>query len=392
MTRNTLLGALLALVLFAPPATASEPVKIGMITTLSGGGSSLGIDVRDGFMLAVEEGDGRLGGIPVEVLVEDDARNVGRSIQAAQRMMQREQVEIFTGIIWSNLALAAVPRVLDNGGVFISANAGPAEFAGEDCHASYFNVAWQNDNLHEAMGQHVKDEGHENVYLVAPNYPAGRDALAGFKRFYDGNIVGEVYTSLGQQDYASELATLRNADPDAVFFFLPGGMGINFLRQYQQAGLKERIPLYGPAFSFDEGILSAAGDAALGVQNTSQWSADLDNAANRHFVKAFQERYDRRPSLYASQGYDAARLLASALANVNGDIADRDALLDALRKADFDSVRGEFLFNSNQHPIQDIHVREVFRTEDGTLSNRVVSRAFSAHEDAYAANCHLGND
>lgn len=392
MTRNTLLGALLALVLFAPPATASEPVKIGMITTLSGGGSSLGIDVRDGFMLAVEEGDGRLGGIPVEVLVEDDARNVGRSIQAAQRMMQREQVEIFTGIIWSNLALAAVPRVLDNGGVFISANAGPAEFAGEDCHASYFNVAWQNDNLHEAMGQHVKDEGHENVYLVAPNYPAGRDALAGFKRFYDGNIVGEVYTSLGQQDYASELATLRNADPDAVFFFLPGGMGINFLRQYQQAGLKERIPLYGPAFSFDEGILSAAGDAALGVQNTSQWSADLDNAANRHFVTAFHERYDRRPSLYASQGYDAARLLASALANVNGDIADRDALLDALRKADFDSVRGEFLFNSNQHPIQDIHVREVFRTEDGTLSNRVVSRAFSAHEDAYAANCHLGND
>lgn len=392
MTRNTLLGALLALVLFVPPATASEPVKIGMITTLSGGGSSLGIDVRDGFMLAVEEGDGALGGIPVDVLVEDDARNVGRSIQAAQRMMQREQVEIFTGLIWSNLALAAVPRVLDNGGVFISANAGPAEFAGEDCHPSYFNVAWQNDNLHEAMGQHVKDEGHENVYLVAPNYPAGRDALAGFKRFYEGNIAGEVYTSLGQQDYASELATLRNADPDAVFFFLPGGMGINFLRQYQQAGLKERIPLYGPAFSFDEGILTAAGDAALGVQNTSQWSADLDNAANRHFVKAFHERYDRRPSLYASQGYDAARLLASALANVNGDIADRDALLDALRKADFDSVRGEFLFNSNQHPIQDIHVREVFRTEDGTLSNRVVSRAFSAHEDAYAANCHLGDD
>jgi branched-chain amino acid transport system substrate-binding protein len=391
MTRNILLSALLTLVLLAPPATASEPVKIGMITTLSGGGSSLGIDVRDGFMLAVEEGDGTLGGTPVDVLIEDDGRNVGRSIQVAQRMMQREQVEIFTGIIWSNLALAVVPRVLDQGALFISANAGPAEFAGEQCHSNYFNVAWQNDNLHEAMGQHVKDAGHDNVYLVAPNYPAGRDALAGFKRFYDGNIAGEVYTSLGQQDYASELATLRDADPDAVFFFLPGGMGINFLKQYQQAGLKERIPLYGPAFSFDEGILSAAGDAALGVLNTSQWSADLDNAANAHFVRAFQERYDRRPSLYASQGYDAARLLASAFARVNGDIADRDALLAALREADFDSVRGEFLFNSNQHPIQDIHVREVFRTEDGTLSNRVVDRAFSAHEDAYAVNCDLGS-
>jgi branched-chain amino acid transport system substrate-binding protein len=392
MIRNILTGAALACMLTALPAAASEPVKVGMITTLSGGGSSLGIDVRDGFMLAVEEGDGTLGGVPVDVLVEDDGRDVGRSIQIAQRMMQREEVEIFTGIIWSNLALAAIPRILRNDGVYISPNAGPAELAGKRCHPGYFNVAWQNDNLHEAMGQFVTDEGHDDVYLVAPNYPAGRDALAGFKRFYEGNVVGEVYTSLGQQDYASELATLRDADPDAVFFFLPGGMGINFLKQYDQAGLKEDIPLYGPAFSFDEGILSAAGDAALGVRNSSQWSPDLDNAANRAFVEAFQTRYDRRPSLYASQGYDAARLLGSALAKVDGEIGNREALYDALRAADFESVRGDFRFNSNQHPIQDIYVREVFRTEDGTLSNRIVDRAFSDHEDAYAGDCQLASD
>jgi branched-chain amino acid transport system substrate-binding protein len=392
MIRNILTGTVLAFALTALPVAANEPVKVGMITTLSGGGSSLGIDVRDGFMLAVEQGDGTLGGVPVEVLVEDDGRDVGRSIQIAQRMMQREEVEIFTGIIWSNLALAAVPRILREDALYISPNAGPAELAGEQCHPGYFNVAWQNDNLHEAMGQFVTDEGHDDVYLVAPNYPAGRDALAGFKRFYEGNVAGEVYTSLGQQDYASELATLRDADPDAVFFFLPGGMGINFLKQYDQAGLKGEIPLYGPAFSFDEGILSAAGDAALGVRNSSQWSSDLDNAANRQFVEAFQARYDRRPSLYASQGYDAARLLGSALDTVDGDISDREALYAALREADFDSVRGDFRFNSNQHPIQDIYVREVFRTEDGTLSNRIVDRAFSDHGDAYAENCRLGSD
>ncbi|MEF8833299.1 MAG: ABC transporter substrate-binding protein [Halofilum sp. (in: g-proteobacteria)] len=392
MIRNILTGSVLALALTTLPATASDPVKVGMITTLSGGGSSLGIDVRDGFMLAVEQGDGALGGVPVEVLIEDDGRDVGRSIQIAQRMMQRERVEIFTGIIWSNLALAAVPRILREDALYISPNAGPAELAGEQCHPGYFNVAWQNDNLHEAMGQFVTDEGHDDVYLVAPNYPAGRDALAGFKRFYEGNVAGEVYTSLGQQDYASELATLRDADPDAVFFFLPGGMGINFLKQYAQAGLKGDIPLYGPAFSFDEGILSAVGDAALGVRNSSQWSPDLDNAANRKFVEAFQARYERRPSLYASQGYDAARLLGSALAKVDGEIDDREALYAALREADFDSVRGDFRFNSNQHPIQDIYVREVFRTEDGTLSNRIVDRAFSDRGDAYAGDCQLASD
>lgn len=391
MTRTCLASTVLTLMLMMLPAGAAEPVKIGMITTLSGGGSSLGIDVRDGFMLAVEEGDGRLGGVPVEVLVEDDARDVGRSIQIAQRMLQREQVAIFTGIIWSNLALATVPRVVGADAIYISPNAGPAEFAGEQCHRNYFNVAWQNDNLHEAMGQYVSDAGHENVYLLAPNYPAGRDSLAGFKRFYEGNIAGEVYTTLGQQDYAAELAALRDADPDAVFFFLPGGMGINFLKQYQQAGLKDRIPLYGPAFSFDEGILGAVGDAALGVINSSQWSADLDNPANRHFVEAFKARYDRRPSLYASQGYDAARLLGSALAQVDGDIDDREALRRALHEANFDSVRGSFRFNSNHHPIQDIYVREVYRTDDGTLSNRIVDRAFTDHADAYAEDCPLGS-
>jgi len=368
------------------PALA-EGVKIGMITTLSGGGSGLGIDVRDGFQLAVKQGGGKLGGVDVDLIVNDDGRKPETAKQIADRMVKSDKVDIMTGIIWSNLAMAVVPGVTKDGIFYISPNAGPSALAGKMCSPNYFNVAWQNDNLHEAMGQHVSDKGYKNVYMLAPNYPAGKDALAGFKRYYKGGIAGEVYTKLGQSDYAAEISALRAAKPDAVFFFLPGGMGINFLKQYSQAGLKEQIPIFGPAFSFDETILKPVGDAALGVFNTSQWNADIENAANRAFVADFIAEYGRRPSLYASQGYDAARLIGSALAAVKGDMSDKSAFRLALTKADFESVRGNFRFGSNHHPIQDIYVRQVYRNEKGELTNKIVGKVFTDHQDAYAKDC-----
>ncbi len=381
-------SAAAAVALASTAAAMAEPVKIGMVTTLSGGGSGLGIDVRDGFQLAVDQEGGTLGGHEIELIVSDDAREPDRARQAADRMVERDGVDIMTGLIWSNLAIAVVPRVVREDVIYISANAGPSILAGRNCHENYFNVAWQNDNLHEAAGQFVKDEGHDNVYMLAPNYPAGTDALEGFKRFYDGGIAGEVYTALGQQDYAAELAALRNAEPDAVYIFLPGGMGISFIRQYEQAGLNEIIPLFGPAFSFSQDILGAAGEAALGVRNASQWSKDLENPANAAFVEDFIAAYDRLPSLYASQGYDTARLIASALEATGGNAADRDALREALRAADFDSVRGAFRFGNNQHPIQDIYMREVV-LEDGVVTNKVIGTAFEDHVDAYAQDCRM---
>lgn len=373
----------------AATAFAAQPVKIGMITTLSTKAGYLGEDIRDGFALAIEQGGGKLGGMPVELLVDDDARKPEKGRQIAERFIQRDGVKILTGIVFSNVAMAVVPKVVREGAVYVSPNAGPSKLAGKGCHENYFNVAWQNDNLHEVMGKFVSDQGKSNVYLLAPNYPAGKDALAGFKRFYTGGIAGEVYTQLGQSDYAAELATLRAADPDAVFFFLPGGMGINFRKQYSQAGLSDKIPVYGPAFSFDERLVDAVGDAALGVRNGSQWSKDLDNDANRGFVTAFKSKYERYPTLYASQGYDAARLIASALAAVDGRIEDLGPFRDALRRADFDSVRGKFRFANNQHPVQDIYVREVYVEDDGNLSNRVVEKVFVDHKDAYAEQCEL---
>ncbi|WP_417432341.1 ABC transporter substrate-binding protein [Kiloniella sp.] len=367
---------------------AAEPLKIGMITTLSGGGASLGIDIRDGFMLGLTMKDGQLGGVETQVIEVDDARKVGNAKQIASRMIKQDDVDIVTGIVWSNLAMAVVPSVTRAGKFYISPNAGPSALAGKKCDKNYFNVAWQNDNLHEAAGQYVTDKGLKNVYLMAPNYPAGKDAIAGFKRFYKGDVAGEVYTKLGQVDYAAELANLRAAKPDAVYFFLPGGMGINFVKQYSQAGLSGETPLFGPAFSFDEGILKAVGDAAIGVYNTSQWNKDIDNPANASFVKAFKETYGRNPSLYASQGYDAALLIDSAVRSVGGDLSDDDKFRDALRKAEFDSVRGDFKFGSNQHPVQDIYVRIVHKDGD-IVTNKIVSKVFTAHQDAYAAECKL---
>ena len=390
MTRRLMAAAAAtALALAAPVAAGAQdgPVKIGMITTLSGGGSALGIDVRDGFLLAVAQEGGTLGGLPVEVIVEDDARKPDVAREIANRMVERDGVDLMTGLIFSNLAIAVVPSVVREDVLYLSPNAGPSQLAGRGCHENYFNIAWQNDNLHEAMGKYVFDQGFRKPFILAPNYPAGQDALTGFKRFYTGELAGELYTQLGQTDYAAELAQIRAADPDSVFFFLPGGMGISFIRQYDQAGLSGQIPLFGPAFSFDQAILGAVGESAVGVINSSQWNKDLDNAANLQFVAAFQEAYERLPSLYASQGYDTARLIAAALAETGGT-EDLEAFRAAVKAADFESVRGAFRFGNNNHPIQNIYVREVVM-EDGVLTNSTIGRAFADHQDAYAGDCSL---
>lgn len=389
MKRFQMLAATAALsFMTAVPSHAADAVKIGMITTLSGGGASLGVDIRDGFQLALKQKGGKLGGVATELSIVDDARKVENAKQIATRMIKQDNVDVITGIVWSNLAMAVVPAVTRAGKIYISPNAGPSALAGKKCNANYFNVAWQNDNLHEAMGQYVTDKGFKNVYLMAPNYPAGKDALAGFKRYYKGTVAAEVYTKLGQVDYAAEIANLRAAKPDAVFFFLPGGMGVNFVKQYAQAGLTKSVPLYGPAFSFDEGILKAVGNAALGTFNTSQYSHDLDNATNKAFAAAFMTAYGRKPSLYASQGYDAAMLLDSAIAKVGGNVKDADAFRAALKAADFMSVRGAFKFGPNQHPVQDIYVREVVKDGEG-VTNNVVAKVFTNHADAYGADCKM---
>jgi len=378
-----------SLAVTAGAAQAADAVKVGLLSTLSGPGSGLGIDIRDGFQLAVKHAGGKLGGLPAEVVVVDDQQNPDVARQSAERLVKRDKVDFMTGIVFSNLLLAVAPPVFQSNTFYISANAGPSQLAGTQCNPYYFNVAYQNDNQHEAMGKTVTDKGFKRVALLAPNYPAGKDALAGFKRYFKGEVVSETYTPLNQLDYGSEVSKMRAAKPDAVYIFLPGGLGINFIKQFVGAGLSKEMTLFGPGFSADEDVIRAVGEPMLGMFNTSQWAHDLDNAANKRFVADFQKEYGRLPTLYAAQGYDAARLMDAAVRDTKGKLDDKKAVRKALEAARFESVRGAFKFNTNHHPVQDYYLRVITKDSQGRVTNRTLGTVFKAHADAYASTCKM---
>ncbi|MBE1203566.1 ABC transporter substrate-binding protein [Aminobacter carboxidus] len=384
--RKTLLVASVA-ALAAFPAIAADPVKIGMITTLSGPAGYLGQDIRDGFMLAMEEG--KLGGVPVELVVEDDGLKPGQGKQIAERFMGEEGIKLFTGIVFSNVAGATVPDIVDNDAFYVSPNAAPSNMAGKECNPNYFVVSWQNDSLHESAGQNATNLGYKKAFVLAPNYQAGKDAIAGFKRYFKGEIAGEIYTRLDQTDFAAELAQVRAAKPDVVFQFHPGGLGITFLRQYEQSGLMKEVPMVVAEPSMDGVTLAAVGDAAIGLNVTSHWNSDFDNAANKQFMAAWNKAYNRPVTYYASQGYDAALAYASALKATGGSLDDADAFREALRKADFESVRGKFAFGPNQHPVQNWYALKVEKGDDGKPMLKTVGEVLKDHGDAYAAECKM---
>lgn len=385
--RTALLTA--AIAAFALPAHAQKPVKIGMITTLSGPAGYLGQDIRDAIQLAINMEGGKLGGVPVTLEVQDDGLKPGQGKQIAEKMLSNDGIKLFTGIVFSNVAGATVPDILDAGAFYISPNAGPSNFAGKDCNKNYFVVSWQNDNLHESAGQLAQDLNYKTAFVLAPNYQAGKDAITGFKRFFKGKIVGEVYTSLDQTDFAAEMAQIRAAKPDVVFQFHPGGLGITFLRQYEQAGLPGTVPMVLAAPSMDAVTLKAIGDAALGINVSSHWNSDFDNPANKKFMEAWMKAYNRVPTYYASQGYDTALAIGAALKATNGSLDNADAFRNAMRKADFKSVRGNFKFGPNQHPIQDWHALKVVKGDDGKPVLKTGKKVFEDHRDAYYEQCKM---
>ena len=370
-------------------AQSTEPVKIGLLSTLSGPGAGLGIDIRDGFQLAIKLGGGKLGGRPAEVIIADDQASPDVGRQTADRLVKRDKVDFMTGVVFSNVMLAVGAPTFQSKTFYVSANAGPSQYAGDQCNPYFFSASWQNDNLHEAVGKTVMDKGYKKVALIAPNYPAGKDALTGFKRFYKGEVVSETYTQLTQLDYGAELSQLRASKPDAVYIFLPGGLGINFIKQFVGAGLSKDMTLFGPGFSGDEDVIKAVGEPMLGMFNTSQWAHDLDNAANKKFVAAFEKEFGRLPSLYAAQGYDAAKLIDAAVRDSKGKLEDKAAVRKALEAAKFDSVRGAFKFNVNHYPIQDYYLRVITKNAKGQITNRTIGTVFKNHADAYAGSCKM---
>ena len=379
----------LALALACSPVSSQEVFKVGLLTTLSGPGAAIGAEIRDGFELGLTHAGGKLGGVDVALTVLDDQQKPMEGRQAVDRMVKRDKVDVITGMAFSNVLLPVMPTILNSDTVYISANTGPADYAGERCHPNFFSVSWQNEDIPAAMGKYVTDQAHKKVYLIAPNYPGGRESIEGFKRLFKGEIADEVYVKVGQMDYAAELAQMRASGADAVFFFLPGGMGVSFIKQLINSGLSTQLAVYTPGFSADQDTIAAIGESMKGMANAAQWSPDLDNPVNKRFVADFEKTYGRLPSMYASQGYDAALLLDGALKADPKAATDREALRKALRSAPFESVRGAFAFNNNQYPVQTYYMREVAPNDKGQMSNKIVSTVFEQFQDHFAPQCKM---
>lgn len=381
-------GFVAASLAFAPLAGAQQKIKIGFITTLSGPAGIIGKHMRDSVELAMDHLGNKMGGVPVEVIFGDDQFKPDVGVQVAEEMLKKHQVDIMSGIIWSHVMMAVVPVVTGANKVMVGTNAGASPLAGKSCHPQYFSTSWNNDQTPEAMGKFMQEQGIKDVYVLAPNYQAGKDMVAGFKRYYKGNIVEEIFTKPGQQDYQAEITQLRAKNPKATFVFYPGGMGIQFVKQYVQAGLRDRIPLYS-VFTVDETTLPALKESALGQYETKFWSPDMDVPVSRRFVADFERKYGYTPAFYGAQSYDGIMLIDSAVRLNKGSLADTKAVVMAMRKNRFESIRGPFKWNVNQHPIQDFYLLRAEKGKGGNVEMHIQRKVFDDHKDSYYQDCKM---
>jgi branched-chain amino acid transport system substrate-binding protein len=386
MRKVSLMLAAAAVALTAGQAAAQDKLKIGLLTTLSGPPAALGVQQRNGFQLAVKQLGGKLGGREVDLVVQDDELKPDVAVNKAKGLIERDKAEFVVGPVFSNILIAMMKPVTDGGAILISPNAGTSNFAGKDCNPNFFVTSYQNDQNHEVLGKYAQDSGIKKAFIMAPNYQAGKDSLAGFKRYFKGEVVDEVYVPLNQLDYSAELSKIAAASPEAIFVFLPGGMGVNFVKQFRQAGLADKIKFLS-AFTVDESTLPAQQDAALGFFGGANWAPNLDNPANKAFVAAYEKEYNAVPGSYAYQAYDAAMLIDSAVKATGGKTDNKDALRAALKKADFKSPRGNFKFNTNNYPIQDFYLVKAAKRADGKFQTEIVQKVFENYSDPHVKDC-----
>jgi branched-chain amino acid transport system substrate-binding protein len=367
-------------------AAAQDKIRIGLIYTLSGAPSTLGQQSKNGFELALKSLGGKMGGKDVELFVADDELKPDVAIQKVRGMLERDHVDFVVGPIFSNVLVAIHKPVIDAGKILISTNAGTSNFAGAGCNANFFVTSYQNDQIFEAVGAASNKLGYKRVYILVPNYPAGKDAIAGFKRTYKGEIIEESLLPLNTTDFGPEVSKISASKADALFTFMPGGLGINLLNTFIQAGLKGKIPIVS-TFTADEATLPVLKDNAVDVYGVLTWAPNTDNPANKKFVSEYEAAYNAVPASYAMQAYDAAMLINSAVAAVKGNLADQNAVRAALKKAAFTSVRGPFKFNVNGYPIEDFYLTKVAKRADGKYETQVVEKIFSNYADGYAKDC-----
>jgi branched-chain amino acid transport system substrate-binding protein len=367
---------------------AQEKLKIGLIYSLSGPPAVLGQQSKNGFELALRDLGGKMAGRDVELFIADDELKPDVAIQKVRGLIDRDHVDFIVGPIFSNVLQAIHKPVMDAGMILISTNAGASSFAGSACNPNFFVTSYQNDQIFETLGKVAQDRGYKRIYALVPNYQAGKDAIAGFKHAYKGELVEESLVPLNNLDFQSELTKIGSLKPDALFTFMPGGLGISFIKQFNQAGLKDRIPILS-AFTADEATLPAVQDAALGIFGALTWAPNTDNPQNKKFVAAYEAAYNAVPASYAMQAYDAAMLINSAVRSVKGDLSNKNAVRAALKNADFKSLRGSFKFNTNGYPIQDFYLTKVAKRADGKFQTEIVEKVLANNADGYAKDCKL---
>ncbi len=379
-----------ALALGALPAMAQQSVKIGFVSTFSGPQAAIGEDMRRSVELAKEHLGGKIAGKPIEIVYEDDQFKPDVGKARSEKLVQQDKVNFVAGYIWSNVLLASLKTVTDEGDtILISANAGPSQIAGELCNKNYFSTSWQNDQTPMAMGEYLNKKGVKSLYVVGPNYAAGKDMLAGVKRTYKGELKGEDYTKWPDQlDFSAELAKIGTAKPDGIFIFYPGAHGVQFVKQWAQAGLNKTVPLY-QVFSIDAITLPQQGDLALGTLGAQEWVNDLPNEQNKRYVADFKKKHNVYPSYYGAQSYDAIMLIASAAEALKGDLSSKDKVRAELKKANFKSLRGDFKYNTNQFPIQNFYIQETVKDPQGMMTVKTIATAVKDGKDSYYGKCSM---
>jgi branched-chain amino acid transport system substrate-binding protein len=389
MLMQRILGpfVLAAALVLSLSAQAQEKLKVGVVLSLSGPPAALGKQALDGFQLGLKALGGKFAGREVETVVVDDELKPDLAITKVQALIDRDKVDFVVGPIFSNVLQAIIKPVTDQKIFLISPNAGPSSFAGKACNPYFFVTSYENDRIHAASGTFAQEKGYKRVFLLAPNYQAGKDAIEGFKLTFKGEIVDEVYTPLTQLDFSAELAKIAAAKPDAIYTFMPGGLGVNLVKQYRQAGLSD-IPFIS-AFTVDESTLPAQQDSAVGFYGSSNWAPNLDTPQNKAFVADFEKAYNYVPGSYAFEAYDAALLIDSALKATGGKTDDKEALRAALKKADFQSLRGSFKFNNNGYPIQNFYITKVAKRPDGKYQTEIVQTVFKDDVDPHGKECPL---
>ena len=377
-----------AVILAAVPSQAQDKLRIGLLTTLSGPAGAIGAEIRDGFMLGIDMAGGKLGGLATEVIVLDDEQTPDVARKHVERLIRRDNVHVVTGTIFANVMMAIHKTTVESRTLLLSPNSGPTLLSGAACHPFFFTYGFENTQANMVTGEYLKRLGLKRIVTIVPNYQGGKDAISGLKQTYDGEIVKEFYTGLGQMDYTAELTEIRALKPQALFAFMPGGWGISLIKQFHESGLNKELPFYS-TYTVDELSVQAVGDLALGARTTATWNEDFDNAANRKFSAAWRAKYGRLPSLGAVQSFDVAQGIDAALRARQGNLDDKPALIAELRKANFASPRGPFGFNINQFPIQDWYIYEVVKGTDGKPLLVTRDKVYTQLKDPNAKDCKM---